>query len=45
MIRWEKIFYYYRESLELHIPHIKVISSVPLNYQELNNYNTLLRNG
>jgi ubiquinone/menaquinone biosynthesis C-methylase UbiE len=44
MIGWNEIFFYYRQSPELHIPHIMIISSVPLDYPELDDYNILLRN-
>lgn len=43
MIGWDTLFYYYRESPELHIPHIMVLSSVPLDYPELHDYSILLR--
>ena len=44
MIEWDKIYFYYRESPELQLPHIVVISSVQLKYPELIDYNILQGN-
>jgi Methyltransferase domain len=44
MIGWDNMYLYYRDSPELGIPYIMVISAVPLNYPELKDYNILLRN-
>jgi SAM-dependent methyltransferase len=44
MIEWNNIYFHYRESPELQIPHIMVVSSVPLEYPELEDYSILRRN-
>jgi SAM-dependent methyltransferase len=45
MINWDKIFFYYRVSKELQVPHLMIISSVPLKYPILENYDLLERKG
>ena len=44
MINWDAIFFYYRLSKELGVPHLMVISSVPLKYPELKDYDLLESN-
>lgn len=43
MINWDNIFFYFRESIEWKIPHIMIVSSLPLNYPELKDYAVLKR--
>jgi len=44
MIEWDKIYFYYRDSPELRIPYIVVVSSVQLKYPKLKDYAILRRN-
>ena len=40
-IAWQRVFFYYRVSPELHRPHLMVISSRPLQYPVLSDYSIL----
>jgi len=44
MINWNNLLFYYRISEELKNPHLMIVSSVPLEYPELTDYNILREN-
>jgi len=45
MIPWVRIYFYYRESIELKKPHIMIVSSIPLkDYEILKDYSVLRNN-